>query len=86
MSDVVFAGFLAQRVEVFLASFNLALTRAVKEVSAGHVPFKNPPCAVVAWLPYTTGYTPLYFAEQCYTYNYRDHDGVFEKFVGEVFQ
>ena len=35
---------------------------------------------------YSTGYTPLYVAERCYVYNYRDHESIFEKFVGEVFQ
>ena len=40
--------------EAFLTSFNLPLTGAVRKVSAGHEPFKNPPCAVVAWLPSTS--------------------------------
>ena len=35
---------------------------------------------------YQTGYTPLYVAEGCYKYNYRDHESIFDKFVGEVFQ
>ena len=35
---------------------------------------------------YTTGYTPLYVAERCYVYNYRDHQNIFDKFVEEVFQ
>ena len=34
---------------------------------------------------YQTGYTPLYVAEGCYKYNYRDMD-MFGKFIGEVFQ
>ena len=32
---------------------------------------------------YSTGYTPLYIAEACYKYNYRNHDNVFGKFVRE---
>ena len=35
---------------------------------------------------YSTGYTPLYVAEACYKYNYRNHKNMFEKFVEEVFQ
>ena len=52
MSGAVVAGFWAQRVGAFLAFFNLALTGAVGKVSAGHEPFNNPPCVVVAWLPF----------------------------------
>lgn len=32
---------------------------------------------------YTTEYTPLYVAEACYKYNYRDYDDMFGKFVNE---
>lgn len=32
---------------------------------------------------YQTGYTPLYVAEACYKYNYRDIDSIFWKFVNE---
>lgn len=32
---------------------------------------------------YQTAYTPLYVAEACYKYNYRDMDSVFYKFVNE---
>ena len=32
---------------------------------------------------YKVAYTPLYVAEACYKYNYRDHDDVFGKFVRE---
>ena len=32
---------------------------------------------------YSTGYTPLYLAEACYKYNYRNHDDIFGKFVTE---
>ena len=35
---------------------------------------------------YTTGYTPLYVAERCYVYNYRNHDCIWTKFIEEVFQ
>ena len=34
---------------------------------------------------YETGYTPLYVAEQCYKYNYREMD-IFSKFVRESMQ
>ena len=33
---------------------------------------------------YTTEYTPLYVAEACYKYNYREHDALFMKFVNET--
>lgn len=32
---------------------------------------------------YRTAYTPLYVAEACYKYNYRNHDNVFDKFISE---
>ncbi len=32
---------------------------------------------------YKTAYTPLYVAEACYKYNYRDNDNVFDKFISE---
>ena len=32
---------------------------------------------------YKVAYTPLYVAEACYKYNYRNHDNVFGKFVRE---
>ena len=32
---------------------------------------------------YQTVYTPLYVAEACYKYNYRDMDSVFDKFLNE---
>ena len=32
---------------------------------------------------YQTEYTPLYVAEACYKYNYRNHDNVFGKFINE---
>ncbi len=32
---------------------------------------------------YKVAYTPLYVAEVCYKYNYRDMDNVFMKFVNE---
>ena len=32
---------------------------------------------------YQTAYTPLYVAEACYKYNYRNHDNVFGKFINE---
>ena len=32
---------------------------------------------------YQTGYTPLYVAEQCYKYNYRNIDSIFWKFLNE---
>ena len=32
---------------------------------------------------YKVTYTPLYVAEACYKYNYRDHDDIFGKFVRE---
>jgi len=32
---------------------------------------------------YKTSYTPLYVAEACYKYNYRDIDSIFDKFVNE---
>lgn len=32
---------------------------------------------------YKVGYTPLYVAEACYKYNYRDVDSIFGKFVNE---
>lgn len=32
---------------------------------------------------YKVAYTPLYVAEACYKYNYREHDNVFDKFVRE---
>ena len=32
---------------------------------------------------YSTGYTPLYVAEACYKYNYRNIDSIFDKFVNE---
>ena len=32
---------------------------------------------------YWTEYTPLYVAEACYKYNYRNIDGVFDKFVND---
>ena len=32
---------------------------------------------------YQTEYTPLYVAEACYKYNYRNHDNLFGKFIGE---
>ena len=32
---------------------------------------------------YTTGFTPLYVAERCYVYNYRNLDCVWTKFVNE---
>lgn len=32
---------------------------------------------------YKEAYTPLYAAEACYKYNYRNHDNVFDKFVYE---
>lgn len=35
---------------------------------------------------YSTGYTPLYVAERCYVYNYRNLENIFDKFIGEVFQ
>lgn len=35
---------------------------------------------------YSTGYTPLYVAEACYKYNYRNLESIFDKFIGEVFQ
>ena len=35
---------------------------------------------------YKVAYTPLYVAEACYKYNYRDMDSVFDKFVNESMQ
>ena len=32
---------------------------------------------------YRVAYTPLYVAEACYKYNYRDVDSIFDKFVNE---
>ena len=32
---------------------------------------------------YSRGYTPLYVAEACYKYNYRNIDSIFDKFVNE---
>ena len=32
---------------------------------------------------YSTGYTPLYVAERCYVYNYRNLECIFTKFVNE---
>ena len=32
---------------------------------------------------YSTEFTPLYVAEACYKYNYRNHDNIFGKFVTE---
>lgn len=32
---------------------------------------------------YTTEYTPLYVAEACYKYNYRDANSIFDKFINE---
>ena len=32
---------------------------------------------------YKVAYTPLYVAEACYKYNYREHDDIFSKFVYE---
>lgn len=32
---------------------------------------------------YKTAYTPLYVAEACYKYNYREIDSIFDKFVNE---
>ncbi|MDE0681456.1 MAG: IS1595 family transposase [Candidatus Poribacteria bacterium] len=32
---------------------------------------------------YTTGFTPLYVAERCYVYNYRDLECIWTKFVNE---
>lgn len=32
---------------------------------------------------YTTGFTPLYVAERCYVYNYRDLDCMWTKFINE---
>ena len=32
---------------------------------------------------YTTGFTPLYVAERCYVYNYRDIDCIWTKFINE---
>ena len=32
---------------------------------------------------YSVVWTPLYVAEACYKYNYRNHDNVFEKFIRE---
>ena len=32
---------------------------------------------------YSTNYTPLYVAEACYKYNYRNIDSIFDKFVNE---
>lgn len=32
---------------------------------------------------YSTAYTPLYVAEACYKYNYRNIDSIFDKFVNE---
>lgn len=34
---------------------------------------------------YAVAYTPLYVAEACYKYNYRNHDNVFDKFIEECF-
>lgn len=33
---------------------------------------------------YSVAYTPLYVAEACYKYNYRNHDNIFDKFIGDV--
>ena len=32
---------------------------------------------------YSVGYTPLYVAERCYVYNYRNLECIFTKFVNE---
>ena len=32
---------------------------------------------------YKVAYTPLYVAEACYKYNYRNHENIFGKFVKE---
>ena len=32
---------------------------------------------------YTTLYAPLYIAEACYKYNYRNEDSMFDKFVND---
>ena len=32
---------------------------------------------------YTTGFTPLYVAERCYVYNYRNDDCIWTRFVNE---
>ena len=34
---------------------------------------------------YSTGYTPLYLAEACYKYNYRE-ENIFQRFLQEIFQ